>query len=60
MNNNAEYYYAPVRRDWVVYRRHVDSDGVGFGERVESFRTREEARKRVYELNKWDYEKKVF
>lgn len=43
------YYYAPLRRRYAVYKRTSEFSA----EKVEDYATKEEARKRVYELNNW-------
>jgi hypothetical protein len=42
---------------WRVYRNEYTKNTCT-GEPIEEYRTKEEARKRVYELNGWKYEKK--
>ncbi len=51
----ADYYYTPYRRRWAVYKKCGDCGG----EFVQDYDTREEARKRVYELNGWRYKDDV-
>lgn len=51
---NGEYYYAPHRSSWGVWRWFWNGE-FGHGEFFKDYDTREEARKAVYELNGWSY-----
>jgi hypothetical protein len=50
MAKPAKYHCGPLRNRWAIW----DSDGC----KVEDRNTREEARKRVYELNGWKFNHK--
>lgn len=48
-----EYYeYRPRGRNWAVYRVRHDATG-SVGTKIGEYLTREEARRKVYELNGW-------
>lgn len=57
--NKGQYFYGYLRGAWRIYKADVDiediryscSGAVAFGE--PNYETKEEARKRVYELNGW-------
>lgn len=55
----GQYYYIPVRRTFRIYRVGMSDSGGGFtGNPVVGeppYYEREEARKRVFELNGWKY-----
>lgn len=54
----GQYYYTPRGRGWRIYRyTHVSDTGSAASPVLEEpiFFNREEARKRVYELNGWKY-----
>ena len=60
MNQNStrkepEYYYSPRFHYFNIYRREPD----GSGTKVDDATTQEEARKKVYELNGWEYKPKT-
>lgn len=53
---DGEYYYAPHRRKWGVWKRVIpdgDTSGTMTGTFVQDFETKEEARRFVYEKNGW-------
>jgi hypothetical protein len=55
-----EYYeYRPHGRNWVVYRIRRDATG-STGTKIGEFLTKEEARRKVYQLNGWDYKEKEY
>lgn len=54
-NNKPRYSYSPHHGMWRVYRNEYTKNTCT-GEPIEEYRTKEEARKRVYELNGWKYE----
>ena len=54
----GQYYYAPHRRMWGVWKRVVpdgDASGTMTGTFVQDFKTKEEARAFVFEKNGWKY-----
>ena len=48
----GEYFYTPRRNSFSIYHQDTESTASPTGE---TFRDRESARKRVYELNGWRY-----
>ena len=54
-NNKPRYSYSPHHGMWRVFRNEYTKNTCT-GEPIEEYRTKEEARKRVYELNGWKYE----
>ena len=50
---DGQYYYAPHRKMWGVWKHHDDGKGGGYGTFINDFPTKEEARKEVYRLNGW-------
>lgn len=58
MKKLGEYYYTPKGRHFAIYVVDSVSNGVTTGRPAEGeklYYDREEARKRVYELNGWNY-----
>ena len=55
MHNRPKYSYSKRGRRWIVYENEYTASTCS-GTPIEEYRTPEEARKRVYELNGWDYE----
>lgn len=54
----GQYYYIPVRRTFRIYRVGDNSGGTFIGNAVAgepAYHDREEARRRVFELNGWKY-----
>lgn len=51
--DEPKYYYSPRFRHYNIYRRGSDSDT-----KVDDAATQEEARRKVYELNGWNYKPK--
>ncbi len=51
-----KYKYAPRGRHWAVYKMTY-TEGGSAGTKVDEFDTMEEARRKVYELNGWNYER---
>ena len=50
----GEYYYAPHRSWWGIWQWHsFEVASGGHGEFIKDCRTKEEARREVYKLNKW-------
>lgn len=47
---DGEYYYAPHRKNWGVWKRVTPDTGTF----VQDFKTREEARTFVFEKNGWN------
>lgn len=50
---DGEYYYAPHRRNWGVWKHIVSSESSSYGVFHRDFNTKEEARAEVYRLNGW-------
>ena len=48
--NQSKYYYSPRFRHFNIYRRDPDGDT-----KVDDAATQEEAKRKVYELNGWNY-----
>lgn len=55
MMTSGEYYYAPHRRSWGVWKRNPVSNGVMIDDFIADYQTKEEARREVYRLNGWNY-----
>lgn len=54
--SDGEFYYAPLRRGiWGVWQHHELKDGSSYGSFVDSYVSREEARREVYLRNGWKY-----
>lgn len=51
--NQSKYYYSPRFRHFNIYRRDPDGDT-----KVDDAATQEEAKRKVYELNGWNYKPK--
>lgn len=51
--DEPKYYYSPRFRHYNIYRR-----GLGEDTKVDDAATQEEARRKVYELNGWNYKPK--
>lgn len=51
--NQSKYYYSPRFRHFNIYRRDPDGDT-----KVDDAVTQEEAKRKVYELNGWNYKPK--
>ena len=54
-SKRPKYSYYKRGRRWIVYENEY-TESTCSGTPIEEYRTPEEARKRVYELNGWDYE----
>ena len=52
MMRNGQYYYAPHRRMWGIWKYHGNGNGC-HGDFVKDVPTKEEASKEVYRLNGW-------
>lgn len=50
---DGQYYYAPHRRMWGVWKWHRFESGGGTGTFYKDFVTKEDARDEVYRLNGW-------
>lgn len=50
---DGQYYYAPHRRMWGVWKWHRFESGGGAGTFYKDFVTKEDARDEVYRLNGW-------
>ena len=50
---NGQYYYAPHRRSWGIWKRYDLDGGSNCGSFIKDCPTREEAAKEVYRLNGW-------
>ena len=50
---DGEYYYAPYRRRWGMWQWHDDGNGMGYGEFVMDFDSRDAAVLEVYKRNGW-------
>lgn len=55
----GQYYYAPHRSSWGIWRNHNHDNGLSTGTFIKDCLTREEARKEVYRLNGWKYTNNV-
>lgn len=51
--NKSKYYYSPRFNHFNIYRRDPDGDT-----KVDDAATQEEAKRKVYELNGWNYKPK--
>lgn len=51
--NKSKYYYSPRFHHFNIYRRDPDGDT-----KVDDAATQEEAKRKVYELNGWNYKPK--
>ena len=51
--NNGQYYYAPHRSVWGIWRSKISNDGIIEGEFIKDCTTRADARAEVYRLNGW-------
>lgn len=54
IQNKPKYYYSPRFHYFNIYRR----DGDGLDTKIDDAATQEEAKRKVYELNGWDYKPK--
>lgn len=55
-NKVGQYYYAPRRKWFAIYQTTFVGNGVTTARPTgEEYATREEAKKRVYELNGWNF-----
>lgn len=54
IQNKPEYYYSPRFNHFNIYRR----DSEGSDTMIDSAGTQEEAKRKVYKLNGWDYKPK--
>lgn len=50
-----QYYYAPHRRAWGIWKLSKHAGGMELGEFIRDCPSKEEARKEVYRLNNWKY-----
>ena len=53
MVKDGQYYYAPHRRMWGIWKHHEDGNGYSHGDFIKDVPTKEEASKEVYRLNGW-------
>lgn len=51
--SKSRYYYSPRFRHYNIYRRDSDGDT-----KIDDAATQEEAKRKVYELNGWNYKPK--
>lgn len=51
IRREGQYYYLPHRRFWGVWVNHNLENGSSYGEFIKDFRTKEEAKAFVYEMN---------
>ena len=56
--NDPKYSYAPRRNMWAVYEMEYTGSGSS-GIKLEEYPTKEQARKRCYELNGWKYKEPI-
>lgn len=55
----GQYYYAPHRSQWGVWRREPTVNGVSGGQFIADFPTKIQARNFVYKMNGWNTESKI-
>ena len=51
VRKDGKYYFAPHRRFWGVWLYHESENGGGYGEFIQDFKTKEDAKSFVYNKN---------
>ena len=51
VRRDGQYYYAPHRRQWGVWKHHEGENGAASGEFICDFRTKEDAKTFAYKMN---------
>lgn len=59
MIKEGEYYYTIKGKWYAIYRKEEYRNGISSGTFIEGNLDREEARKKVYQLNGWDYKEPI-